>query len=91
MATHNVILKNGGIATKLVVSHQLLILGNKTKFGLRHWPLPLDQINRLTNLNINENLTNELKLIKMINNSLQPQTIITPPLLYGFISSLILI
>ena len=30
MATHNVILKNGGLATKLVVSHQLLILGNKT-------------------------------------------------------------
>ena len=29
MATHNVILKNGGIATKLVVPHQLLILGNK--------------------------------------------------------------
>ena len=30
MAIHNVILKNGCIATKLVVSHQLLILGNKT-------------------------------------------------------------
>ena len=32
MATHNVILENGGIATKLVVSHQLLILGSKTGY-----------------------------------------------------------
>ena len=30
MATHNVILKIGGVATKLFVSRQLLILGNKT-------------------------------------------------------------
>ena len=35
MATHNVILKNGGIATKLVVSHQLLILGNKTGYQVK--------------------------------------------------------
>ena len=33
MATHNVILKNRGIATKSVVSHQLLILGNKTGYS----------------------------------------------------------
>ena len=32
MATHNVILENGGIATKLVVFHQLRILGNKTGY-----------------------------------------------------------
>ena len=35
MATHNVILKNGGIATKLVVSHQLLILGNTTGYQVK--------------------------------------------------------
>ena len=35
MATHNVILKNGGIATKLVVSHQLLILGSKTWYQVK--------------------------------------------------------
>ena len=35
MATHNVTLKNGGIATKLVVSHQLLILGNKTGYKVK--------------------------------------------------------
>ena len=35
MATHNVILKNGGIATKLVVSHQQLILGNKTMYQVK--------------------------------------------------------
>ena len=35
MATHNVILKNGGIATKLVLSHQLLILGNKTWYQVK--------------------------------------------------------
>ena len=40
-------------------------------------------------MNINENLTNEVTHKNMINNSLQPQTIITLPLLYGFISSLI--
>ena len=35
MATHNVILKNGGIATKLVLSYQLLILGNKTWYQVK--------------------------------------------------------
>ena len=39
MATHNVILKNGGIATKLVVSHQLLILGNKTGYQVKAYTL----------------------------------------------------
>ena len=35
MATHNVILENGAIATKLVVSHQLRILGNKTGYQVK--------------------------------------------------------
>ena len=35
MATHNVSLKIGGIASKLVVSYQLLILGNKTGYQVK--------------------------------------------------------
>ena len=35
MSTHNVILKYGGIATKLVVSHLLLILGNTTGYQVK--------------------------------------------------------
>ena len=35
MASHNVILENGGIAKKLVVSHQLLILGNETGYQVK--------------------------------------------------------
>ena len=58
MATLNMILKNGGIATKLVVSHQLLILGNKTGYQNKAYKdtglLSLDQINRLSNLHIYE-------------------------------------
>ena len=88
------ILKDGGIATTLVVSHQLFNLGNKTGYQVKAWTLALYPLIKQTDylicifMNINENLTRKTHK-NMINNMLQPKTIITPPLLYGFTSSLI--
>ena len=72
---HYVILKNGGVPTKILVSQQQLILSTLTlvsNYSL-HMPLvPDGQICKLCNFHkyFNENIRNERKIVEKIRDAL---------------------
>ena len=70
MATHYMILKNGGNPTKSLVSTVLLIIEHRTLYQIKVLTQAFCHMVRFVNylicifMNINENLKNEVKIIK---------------------------
>ena len=70
MATHNALLKNGDVSSKVLISQQLLILCFKTWYQLNVKTYDFCPIFRFVNdqicifIDINENIRNKRKIVK---------------------------